>query len=720
MLRAAPLAVVRLGRPRTAVVRRGAVACVYYSSVSIPDAPVLQRRTPAAPPANAWAFTTQSAQLIQRLESQQRMPPEDLWRMYTSALNERPYAASDGSLQVPPRLEARHHELVLRALLPAQDDYAAYRRERRRLAEARCADLAGDGAPAVPGALDLSTPQSLAPVPPVKNLGGAVATAWARRWRYVLSRIPGESRTTDMYNRVLAILALGGRYNHLLRLWDDMVELRAQGHLGAAPNEMTCHHMIAGLVRNFAQKLRRYRARYRRELLSLSYRRISGAERQAAAEHVQAAADQAASTVSMLLRDMQGQATPPRTQTLDLAARLLRATGKLPSLLELLRVGFGLDLDHPDTDAPALGAPTTQTLNTTLMALGELARAPDMVSAFEVMTQRLQAAPAAVADVFDSDLDELETDVALDADAPAPPAPADGDGGAVLPNTTSFKLLIRHAVTVPQSLLVSNASMQSPSWLARLAQGPQSTPSMGIRTPAQREDEIASRARGQYLYLARTYLDTALATHAAQVAHMAERLGVEPPAALSQPMDVVHARAAARRAAQHTGDTRAPRSSRRLWRSYCVVERDLDAVLDRAAAPAPVPVASRVFVPPRVRATWTMMRPLLDAAKPRRSIGQLLWLHARADYAAMLLAAEYDVLQRAHASLSPADVALSRSLAAHTLYVQQLWQDMSWLCDSRVPGRLHGWRLAEQERNARRNERAAQAPRRRKKVASVS
>lgn len=622
-----------------------------YSVVAIPEAPVLSRRPSSEAPTEVPA-PGPAARLVHMLNSAQAVAPDMIWDLYCQALDERPHVCADGTVRHPQRLAPTDHQRVLLALVPPRRTYVAYLQTRDQVRKIRddahldeqvLEALATDA-----NAIDLSTPQALAPLPPVRGMGGRVAQMLTMRARTVLAQIPMEHRTTGAYNRVLAVLALGGRYKNMRLLWDDMVAARSAGYAQAAPNQTTCHHMIMGLVRNFEQKLTRYKKKYRRELLAPAHQRHKVKHRLEAAEHVQASADLAASTVSMLLVDIYVQGTVPRVLTLDLAARLLRATGKLPELLNLLRSGFGIDLENPDTAVPALCAPTTHTLNTVLMALGELARAPDMAVAYEQMTRAL---------------------------------PGDGGHRAVLPNSTTFKLLIRHAMSVPDTLLVSNASIQAPrSLLARLSSGPQSTPTIGIRTNEQRDEEMLARSRGKYRALARAYLDEALDMYAAQLEQMATLLGVPPPPALHASLEEVHARACARRA------------SDAAWQ-------------DEAPSEAPCP-SRPVFLPPRVRPSVPLLRPLLAAAQQRRSTGQLVWLQQRADRAGALLEAELAILTHAQASLAAEHAALQPTLRAHIEYVRPLWEGVVALGDGRVPRDLDVWREAEQQRNARRTARA--------------
>lgn len=630
---------------------------------------MLQRRAPSEAPAETMA-PGPAARLVHLLHSAQTIAPDALWELYCQALDERPQMCADGSVRHPQRLTPTDHQRVLQALVPPRGPYVAYLQTRDQVRKVREEAHMDKQVPAglltEASAIDLSTPEALAPLPPVRGMGGHVAQTFTNRVRTVLSHIPMENRTTSAYNRVLEMLSLGGRYKNMRLLWDDMVAARAAGHAQAAPNQATCHHMIMGLVRNFEQKLARYKKKYRRELLAPAALRYKAQHRVEAAEHVQASADLAASTVSMLLVDIYVQGTVPRVLTLDLAARLLRATGKLPELLNLLRSGFGLDLENPDAVSPALCAPTTHTLNTVLMALGELARAPDMAVAYELMTRTL---------------------------------PGDERRRAVLPNSTTFKLLIRHAMSVPETLLVSNASIQAPrSLLSRLSIGPQSTPTIGISTNEQRDQEMLARSRGKYRALARAYLDEALDMYAAQLEQMATLLGVSPLAALRASMDELHALACERR----LREVEASGASASVPTASPPALEQEPAALDDAASDERGTPVRPIFLPPRVRPSVPLLRPLLAAAQQQRSTGQLMWLQQRADRAGALLAAELAILAEAQASLAPQYAALQASLRAHAMYVQPLYDGIAALADQRVPSDIQVWREAERQRNARR------------------
>ena len=147
--------------------------------------------------------------------------------------------------------------------------------------------------------LDLSSLSTLDPSPHAPRMGGKHAQIFAERMREILLRISPEHRQTKMYNDVLCVLAMGGRYKFLRNLWNDMVEAGKAGHSHVAPNQETCHFMLVALVRNFNLKLQRFKTQYKRELLNAT---ASPQATAFAAAHVNAATQLAVDTVSMVLR----------------------------------------------------------------------------------------------------------------------------------------------------------------------------------------------------------------------------------------------------------------------------------------------------------------------------------------------------------------------------------------------------------------------------------
>lgn len=561
--------------------------------------------------------------LVRVITSTQRILPDQLWNIYQQALHERPSRQSDGSMRMPTQLDDAHHIMVFQALLPTQDEYMQSMRDHQLVSKVRRhahmsppSMLASTSTP-----LDLSSPSALAPSDPVPRMGGKRAQIFAERMREILLRISPEHRKTKMYNDVLSVLAMGGRYRFLRNLWNDMVEAGEAGHSHVAPNQETCHFMLVALVRNLNLKLQRFKVQYRRELLDVT---ASPETTALAAAHVNVSTQLAVETVSMILLSLQKQGTLPRVMTLDLAARLLRITGRLPEFLQLLRTGFGLDMHFPDAQTPSMSEPTTHTLNTTLLGLGELATMPDMAMAFEVLTR---------------------------------PLPQSGRQ-RVLPNTTSFKLLVQYACMQPPAQLLLNATMRSSPrpLFSRLSSGPQGLPTIGIQSPEELQAEMRERRKGTYILFAHAYIDEALSIYAEQLQRMADHLGVACPEAVAHDMQRSHASANERRKA------------------------DFEPVTAAESVPAKNTSSVAVFLPPSVRVTYPLLHPLLQLALKKHATDELAWLHPRADHAHALLEAEHSILEAAQRSIQAPEHMLE-SLSVHATYIQQLVQRMQWLCD---------------------------------------
>lgn len=589
-----------------------------YSTISMP---AVSPRGDASEHADSHSACDHFVRVI---SSTQRIMPDQLWNIYQQALHERPSRQSDGSMRMPTQLDDAHHIMMFQALLPTRDEYTQSLRDYQLVSRVRRhAHMSPSSMlTSTNTSLDLSSLSTLDPSPHVPRMGGKHAQIFAERMREILLRISPEHRKTKMYNDVLSVLAMGGRYKFLRNLWNDMVEADKAGHSQVAPNQETCHCMLVALVRNFNLKLQRFKVQYKRELLNST---ASPKATAFAAAHVNAATQLAVDTVSMVMLSLQKQGTLPRAMTLDIAARLLRITGRLPEFLQLLRTGFGLDMHFPDAQTLSMSEPTTHTLNTTLLGLGELATMPDMAMAFEVLTR---------------------------------PLPQSGRQ-RVLPNTTSFKLLVQYACMQPPAQLLLNAVMRGSSrpLFSRLSSGPQGLPTIGLRSPEQLQAEMHARRKGAYTLFAHAYIDEALSLYAEQLQRMADHLGVPCPEAVTHGMPKSHASANERRKA------------------------DTEPI--KAAETVPAPSRSRiaVFLPPSVRVTYPLLHPLLQLALKNHATDELTWLHPRADHAHALLEAEHGILEAAQRSIQAPEHMLE-SLRVHATYIQQLAQRMQWLCDN--------------------------------------
>lgn len=652
--------------------RRGAAQAAYMR-------PLAQARThgtrardgaalaPAYGAGSAGSSAAPTRVLIDLLASHESPAPERMWQLYQSALSERPRALPDGSISVPATLDAQHHRQVLRALVPRLDAYAGYVAERRVLRMLRYdAHVQAATMPAAVPA-DLSTPREQAP-PPIVRMSASEAAAYVRRVRTIFAHMPvGTARAAD-YNVALSVLAMGGHYDEMAVLYDEM-----RATPSTAPDMATYGNMMQGLFRHFQRLTERLQQGYGHALLPTDHaRRLALTTRRegSASRVVLHAAQNAARRASALIADMQAAQLLPDVYTLDVAARLLRITGQLPALLTLLRAGFGVDVAHPDVppEVPAPCAATTQTLNTALMALGEHATVPDMAVAYEIMTRPMPPAPPVAG----------ENHV-----APAGPAAHRG----ALPNATTFALLLKHACTAPDTLFLSGALVQAPrSLLSRLASSLQGERTVGFRSRDERDAEVQRRRRGAYVSFARAFADECLAQHAAQLALMAQRLGYAVPPVVA--MDVGATSALVREGAEGTP----PRLA--------------------AGAPRAATAAAPVFVPPLVTLSVPLLYPLVTLASRRRTPSLLRWVQTRAERAYALVDAEAQLVAAAVAAHEATP--LAPSLAAHAARTERQRVGLAWLCYERLPARIDEVCAAHAERAERRAAHAAAHPRRKK------
>ena len=600
-------------------------------------------------------------QLIDLLSTSTDIAPDRVWALYVEAMQDRPQELADGSIRVPRMLQAGEHRQVLQALVPYTEAYAAYLYDRGRIRALR------EAAQSVPLhteiALDLSTPQELAPRSPPVPLSAGEAKTYLSRARTLLGNMraaSADSVCTADYNEALAVLAPGGYFGEMQALWSDMTSTR-DTHPETAPNRETYHHMMEGLFRQAARQAQDLQAAHGHALLPTEYGRRRSEATAApgdAAKSVQGAAQVLARSATMLIQDMHERAIRPSVLTLDLAARVLRMTGQLPALLALLRTGFGVDVANPDADrGEALPpcAPTTHTLNTALMALGEYATVSDMVAAYETMTEPLSRAESST-------------------------LPSTEESRCVQPNAKTFATLLKHACTVPETLFLAAALVpERRSLLSRFA----SSDAIGFATQSERQEEIKRRERGAYFAVARYFFDECMQRYAAQVAALCTQLKVDAPALA---YDGAQASGAVRRAY-------------RDWRAQGAQTSGRLAVPDARVSLAD---GAPVFVPPSVGLSLQQIYPLVALASRRRSLPLLGWIRAKLDHCVLLKEIEANAVEAvADAGAWPE---LHASLEAHLARVRRELDGLHWIRFERLPARHAAVMKQLRERKARRAE----------------
>ena len=144
------------------------------------------------------------------------------------------------------------------------------------------------------------------------------------------------------------------------------------------------------------------------------------------------------------LREMFDRRIRPSSMSLDLAFRVLSEAYDLKGLAELLRAGYGVDLDYLDSPPmDAASVPSTSTagssplstnfLNSLLETLGRWGQISKMVYVFETLTNPLPT-PAKTDDTYDDDEDDFT------------PIQQEWKPPSAEPNTTTFNTLIKHCV----------------------------------------------------------------------------------------------------------------------------------------------------------------------------------------------------------------------------------------------------------------------------------
>ena len=638
------------------------------------------RRTFATSPAwTAVASREPAQQLLDLLHTSEHTAADRVWALYVEAMHERPHELSNGSVRVPRTLSAAEHREVLHALVPHAAPYTTYLVERARLRALRTRAQREDGTSDVP--LDLSTPQELAPPAPHVPLSASDARIYLSRVQALLQNMhaePNAVRVSD-YHTALEALVHGGHFPEMKVLLDEM-RARSASEPALTPDCDTYNLLFRGLFVHAQREMQALQRAYGYVLNPTAHARQraqSTAGDGDAVKTVQHFAQQTAREATSLIQEMQQRAVRPSTQTLDIAARVLRITGQLPALLALLRTGFGVDVVTPDADRgepvhPC--TPTTQTLNTVLMALGEHATVSNMVSAYESMTQALPAGG-----------DEAGTE-AVDTDAGAVVRhAASPDVRSVPPNAKTFSILLKHACTAADTLFLAAALV--PRRRSLLSRMTSSDEPVGFSTQHDLHTEIERRMRGDYMSVARYVLDDCVDRYAAQVALLCRALHVDAPG-----LDASADEAGA-----------AVYEARCAWKAADGVDAPVRAMpLAHVVAIEEAAAARVTFVPPSVGVSLEMVYPVVSLASRRRASTQLVWVRARVDRVLLLRAIEANAARTAAAAHAETAPALAASLTAHAARVERDLAALQWLRFERIPARLAAVRTFTHARNARR------------------
>jgi hypothetical protein len=141
-----------------------------------------------------------------------------------------------------------------------------------------------------------------------------------------------------------------------------------------------------------------------------------------------------------LLKEMSARDMPFTSFNLDLTVRILKEVLDQEGFSQLMKLGYGIDLDYPDhppLQASSMQSPfSTSALNTTLDMLGRLGNVAKLVQTFEVLTQPL---PPQASQHYSQEFDD-EDDFGIANPASTEPHQAPH----AQPNTTSYNILLKH------------------------------------------------------------------------------------------------------------------------------------------------------------------------------------------------------------------------------------------------------------------------------------
>ena len=255
---------------------------------------------------------------------------------------------------------------------------------------------------------------------------------YERRFQNIIQNIvsAGFNPSIEDYHFIMSEFAAVGHYDGVQKY------MRHMGNLGLEPSQETFGFLLQALAHR----------------ISLP---ASGSERPAGVRKLVDIAIRA-------IREMGDRRIPPSPMNADLTFRILSEAHDPQGLAELLRLGYGMDLnylDSPPIDAASVPSTSaaepspevlpfsTSALNPLLDALGRWGQISKMMYVFETLTNPLPI-PAKPDNTFDDDDDDF-----LPIQQEWKPLSAE-------PNTTSFNILVKHCVAHGHPVLARHYATQ--------------------------------------------------------------------------------------------------------------------------------------------------------------------------------------------------------------------------------------------------------------------
>ncbi|KAJ1029955.1 hypothetical protein NDA16_000868 [Ustilago loliicola] len=500
-----------------------------------------------------------------------------------------------------------------------------------------------------------------------------------RDMRLHSSIVPSISSTTDSlpsladYNHVLSRLAPGGHIGPMSAIWNEINGVSPKaGSQGLHPNEYTYRELMIGLSRHATEQIERKQKEEASKMFNYSGKKkhletsaraaAAGMARfgQVLAPSARAAAILAALRTMALFKDMKDHAVTPNQITLDFAARTLRLAGHIDGLHLLMQQAYGIDLSSPDSPESAQKqssgvAPTTHTLNTILMALGEQASVPEMVAAYETLAKPLPPDSAHAdtsssgegifstnwKDIFNSmrnrDAEVDQQGNSAD-ETSIPDIFAYKNPRRIHPNTKTFQILLCHCCSEVDPLRspVALKTEGGTSSVNTLAKESTEMALAEMQDGGPRAAEMERRNKGAYTLFAKSLLSEALDRSEELLRLTARNLGID----IELPQQTATAPTSPSKQAESVETQTAERAGTAQIRpEYLGVSVTPGKALDADFLP--------ILEPPTFSVTAVMMEPLFSLASQSKNMGDLRWIRSTLSKALQNKAAEAQVIDAA-------------------------------------------------------------------------
>lgn len=240
-------------------------------------------------------------------------------------------------------------------------------------------------------------------------------------------RLMGETPALEDYHHILAQFAAVGHYTGSMQVYSELKHVHK-----LQPTDRT----VALCLRSIAHRLSLPMYKTQRQRIM----------------------NDAMSSCRKLLEDFKCLDIPITSVVLDLTIRILKDTADEGVFSQVMKMGYGIDLDNLDSNIAPSDSQTilpfsTAALNTTLDMLGRFGNISRLVQAFEVLTQPL---PPQASRLYSMEFDDEDDFGDVN---PASTQPYHSPHAS--PNTTTFNILLRHVARAGHTTFARHYLLQA-------------------------------------------------------------------------------------------------------------------------------------------------------------------------------------------------------------------------------------------------------------------